>query len=115
MLTECEQHLNMESILYHYLFIERHTMVDNVAKNTFWSTEDGKIWNLTKDYDNDTSDGNDNQGKLTLTYGYEPGDLNPKNNISIFNAPNSIWLNFVRYLTGPCQHLYQALESVGDK
>lgn len=113
MLSECEEHLNMESILYHYLFIERHTMVDNVAKNTFWSTEDGKVWNLTKNYDNDTSDGNDNQGKLTLTYGYEPGDL--RNNISVFNAPNSIWLNFVRYLTGPCQLLYQSLESTGPK
>jgi hypothetical protein len=41
MLDECEDHLVMDSVVYHYLFIERHTMVDNVAKNTFWSTEDG--------------------------------------------------------------------------
>jgi hypothetical protein len=40
MLDECEDHLVMDSVLYHYLFIERHCMIDNVAKNTFWSTED---------------------------------------------------------------------------
>jgi hypothetical protein len=60
MLNECEDYLVMDSVLFHYLFIERHTMVDNVSKNTFWSTEDGFHWNLTKNYDNDTSDGNDN-------------------------------------------------------
>ena len=40
MLKECEDHLVMDSVLYHYLFIEHHCMIDNVAKNTFWSTED---------------------------------------------------------------------------
>jgi hypothetical protein len=66
----------MESLIYHYLFIERHCMVDNVAKNTFWSTEDGgNVWNMVKDYDNDTADGNDNSGKLTLHYGIEPKDV----------------------------------------
>ena len=33
-------HLIMDSVLFHYLFIEHHCMIDNVAKNTFWSTED---------------------------------------------------------------------------
>jgi hypothetical protein len=74
MLSECEEHLVMDSVVYHYLFISRHTMVDNVAKNTFWSTEDGQHWDLTKDYDNDTADGNDNSGFLTFTYGLEFGD-----------------------------------------
>jgi hypothetical protein len=41
MLSECEDYLIMDSIIYHYLFIEKHCMIDNVAKNTFWSTEDG--------------------------------------------------------------------------
>jgi hypothetical protein len=40
MLRDCEEYLVMDSIVYHYLFIERHCMIDNVAKNTFWSTED---------------------------------------------------------------------------
>ena len=49
-------------------------MIDNVAKNTFWSTEDCKTWNLIKDYDNDTADGNDNNGHFTRTYGMEALD-----------------------------------------
>ena len=71
MLNECEDHIVMDSVVYHYLFIERHTMVDNVAKNTFWSTEDGIHWDLTKNYDNDTADGNNNTGYLVYTYGIE--------------------------------------------
>jgi hypothetical protein len=74
MLFECENYLVMDSVVYHYLFIERHTMVDNVAKNTFWSTEDGLHWDLTKNYDNDTADGNNNSGILAFDYGLEVGD-----------------------------------------
>lgn len=112
MLTECEQHLCMDSIIFHYLFIERHSMIDNVAKNTFWSTEDGVVWNLTKDYDNDTSDGNDNQGKLTLSYGQEPGDITELGE-SVFNAAPSVWLNFIRKLDEINAYMYQELENQG--
>ena len=85
MLSECEEHLVMDSVIYHYLFIERHCMIDNVAKNTFWSSEDLKHWNLTKNYDNDTADGNDNNGKFTRNYGMEPTD-NLNNVEKVFNA-----------------------------
>lgn len=111
MLSECEEHLVMDSIVYHYLFIERHTMIDNVAKNTFWSSSDLQHWDLTKDYDNDTADGNDNQGKLTLTYGYEIGDL--RNGVSVFNAPNSVWVNFIDGLYTVRQAMYQKLDTDG--
>lgn len=109
MLNECEDYLVMDSVLYHYLFIERHCMIDNVAKNTFWSTEDCIHWNLTKDYDNDTADGNDNNGKFTRTYGMEPLDkLNI--NTHVFNAHQSVWLNFIHGLDEANKHLYQKLE-----
>lgn len=112
MLNECENHLVMDSVVYHYLFIERHTMIDNVAKNTFWSSSDLQHWDLTKDYDNDTADGNDNQGKLSLTYGYEVGDaINGK---SVFNAPNSVWLNFIDGLYSVRQAMYKALDNGVD-
>lgn len=97
MIKECEDYLAMESVVFHYLFIERHTMVDNVAKNTFWSTEDGIHWNLTKDYDNDTADGNDNQGRLSLTYGIECLDKKADNK-NYFNASQSTWFNFINGL-----------------
>ena len=50
-------------------------MVDNVAKNTFWNTEDGIHWELTKDYDNDTSLGLNNYGKQVHRYGLEDTDV----------------------------------------
>ena len=105
MLSECEDYLVMDSVIYHYLFIERHCMIDNVAKNTFWSTEDGLHWNLTKNYDNDTADGNDNNGKFTRTYGMEVlDDLNA--NVKVFNAHRSVWLNFIHGLYKARQHMY---------
>lgn len=113
MLSECENYLAMDSIIYHFLFIERHCMIDNVAKNTFWSTEDGNVWNLTKNYDNDTADGNDNNGKFTRTYGMEPLDkLNA--NVFVFNAHRSVWFNFINGLPKACEHMYQQLENVTE-
>jgi hypothetical protein len=76
-------------------------MVDNVAKNTFWSTEDGKHWQLVKDYDNDTADGIDNSGVFSFDYGCEPEDLQSDNKTPVFNAAESIWFKF-------CHHLYEA-------
>jgi hypothetical protein len=68
-------------------------MVDNVAKNTFWSSEDLLHWDLTKNYDNDTSDGNNNSGYLTHSYGIEILDEN-----NVFNAPSTTWLVFMHGL-----------------
>lgn len=112
MLYECEDYLVMDSVVFHYLYILRHTMVDNVAKNTFWSTEDGVHWDLTKDYDNDTSDGNDNTGNLTYTYGLEYGDLNSDGK-DVFNATPSVWIAFIHELYDAQQYLYNELEKKG--
>lgn len=109
MLKECENYLVMDSVIYHYLFIERHCMIDNVAKNTFWSTEDLVHWNLIKDYDNDTADGNDNQGKFTRTYGMEPMDKLNKNTY-VFNAHQAVWFNFIAGLSNICETMYVKLE-----
>lgn len=111
MLSECEDHIVMDSVVYHYLFIETHCMIDNVAKNTFWSSEDLKHWYLNKDYDNDTADGNDNEGKLTRTYGMEPLDMLNKNTY-VFNAVNSVWLHFIDGLTDTQNEMYSRLELI---
>ena len=100
--AEVEDHFNLDSLLYHYLFTERHLMVDNRAKNTFCSYEpdtDGVYrWNFNKDYDNDTADGNDNSGGLTFTYGLE--DTDQVGASDVFNAADSVlWCN-VRDLFG---------------
>lgn len=108
MLSECEDHLVMDSVVYHYLYITRHTMVDNVAKNTFWSTEDLIHWDLTKDYDNDTSDGNDNSGYLSYSYGLEFGDQNIDGK-QVFNASPSVWIQFISGLDNTQEELYRIL------
>ena len=112
MIHECEDHMVISSVIYHYLFIETHCMIDNVAKNTFWSSADGIHWDLTKNYDNDTADGNDNNGKFTRSYGMEPQDWLNKNT-KVFNASQSVWLNFVIGLNESKQAMYIALESNG--
>ena len=108
-LNECEDHLIMDSVVYHYLFIQRHTMVDNVAKNTFWSTEDGIHWDLTKNYDNDTADGNDNSGYLKYSYGYEILEKGKDRNI--FNANQAVWLNTIKRLPEVQEDLYKKLQN----
>lgn len=111
MLHECEDYLIMDSIVYHFLFIERHTMIDNVAKNTFWSTEDLVHWQLTKDYDNDTADGINNDGLFAFNYGEEPYNIN---GTSVFNAPGSVWLVFINGLFKSCQKVYNELSTAWD-
>lgn len=119
MLHECEDHLVMDSVVYHYLFIQRHTMVDNVAKNTFWSSEDLKHWDLTKNYDNDTANGNNNTGFLTYKYGIEAMDTEERKDddgelktVNIFNAPDSVWFNFIYNLDEVQKDLYVKLNNV---
>ena len=73
-------------------------MVDNRAKNVFPHTEDLIHWDFCMDYDNDTCQGNDNEGGLTLTYGYE--DTDTIGTKSVFNAADSkLWCK-VRDLFG---------------
>lgn len=111
MLNECEDYIIMDALVYHYLMIERHTLIDNVAKNTFWTTEDLVHWCCIKDYDNDTSDGNDNQGALTLTYGYEVLDKVTGTDRNVFNATPSVWLHFIDGLYQARQTMYLALDT----
>lgn len=85
-----KDHFDLDSALFHYLFTERHTMVDNRAKNVFPHTSDLVHWDFCFDYDNDTAMGNDNEGGLTLTYGYE--DIDTIGTKNVFNAADSkLW------------------------
>lgn len=112
LLNECEDHMIMDAVVFHYLMCERHCLIDNIAKNTFWATEDMQHWAMIKDYDNDTSDGNDNEGKLTLTYGLEMLDQKASGSF-VFNAPNSCWLHFIDGLYDARKTVYQALDNRG--
>lgn len=52
-LAHCEEYMIMDPVVYHFVFIESFLMTDNVAKNTFWSSDDLVHWEPSKDYDND--------------------------------------------------------------
>lgn len=108
--AEFEDHFIKDSVLFYYLFTERHTLVDNRAKNTFWHTEDLIHWDLCFDYDNDTAMGNDNVGGLTLTYGYE--DTDTIGTKSVFNASDSKVFCYVRdYMKDDLVAMFIRLES----
>ena len=98
-----KEYFVVNSALYNYLYTERHTMVDNRAKNSFWhygkvyitaaeaellgdeaigyivddeqaAIRDGYRYDLTQGYDFDTADGIDNTGRAVITYGKEDVD-----------------------------------------
>lgn len=115
--AEVHNYFTVDSLTYHYLFTERHCMVDNRAKNTFisyeWDTEaEGYRWNFNKDYDNDTADGNDNSGGLSFTYGLE--DTDTVNGAMVFNAYDSVlWCNVRDCLKAELIAMYKDRESLG--
>ena len=111
MLAHCEEYMVIDPVIYHFIFIESFLMTDNVAKNTFWSTDDGVHWELSKDYDNDTSLGNDNVGGLSFTYGLETDDTVGAS--YVFNAHDASWITFARNLFVADQVMYRNRESAG--
>jgi len=111
-INEYSNYFVHDSLIYHYVFTERHSMVDNRAKNVFVSTTDGVHWDFTKDYDNDTADGNDNEGGLTLSYGME--DTDTIGSKDVFNASGSvIWCNVRDLMFDDCKAMFVSLESKG--
>ena len=111
MLSECEDHMVMDSFMYHYLYLERHTMVDNVSKNNFWSSTDLIHWDLSKAYDMDTSDGNNNQGHLVYDYGNEWDD--DIGGMKVFNGGDSVWFIFCANLYEACRTMFSNRETAG--
>lgn len=111
MLDECEDHLVMDSIVFHYVFVEHHAMVDNVCKNTFWGTDDLVHWHLCKNYDNDTADGNDNTGHLTIPFGAEGMDTLGTGDV--FNGKLSVYWQFVYGLYPARQLMWRNRENAG--
>jgi len=111
LLEHCEEYMIMDPVIYHFVFIESFLMTDNVAKNTFWSSDDLVHWEPSKDYDNDTALGNDNVGGLSFTYGMETDDQSGSS--YVFNAHDAAWITFTRGLFGACQTMYRNRESAG--
>jgi hypothetical protein len=97
--AEVSNYYVKDSLLFHYLFTERFTMIDNRAKNTFihynpeGSTAVKGKWDFVFDYDNDTALGCDNAGKLTMTYGLEDVDKFDTGAWVFNGAISGLWCN----------------------
>lgn len=115
--AELADHFSVNSLLYHYLTVERRLLPDNRAKNCFvsyeWDTAaEGYRWNFCKDYDNDTMSGNDNSGGLTFTYGMEDTDM--VGAAYVFNAADSVlWCNLRDLFRSELETMFRQLEAAG--
>ena len=114
---EFEDYFVKDQMLFHYLFTERHCMVDNRAKNVFFCYEyiedlDDYRWSVRCDYDNDTAEGNDNSGGLTFTYGLE--DIDQIGVSDVFNASKSVlWCNIRDFMKNDLATMYNNREGAG--
>lgn len=99
-ISEFDRYYISDSVMYHYLYTERHTMIDNRAKNVFTHTEDGTLWDFVFNYDNDTAMGIDNLGHFSYDFGTEDTDAlsgqfdKSGKQLMAFNAFDSVlWCN----------------------
>lgn len=111
--AEAADHMEVNSFLYHFLVTLVFSQVDNRAKNVFlaYNSTTGK-WNAVFAYDNDTGMGNDNEGGLTLKYGYM--DTDNIGTRAVFNASDSaLWAMFRYCFATEIHDLYINRENAG--
>ena len=114
---EAGNYFAVNSMLYHFLFIEYFAAYDNVSKNTFYSydwdeTAQKYLWNIKAAYDMDTILACDNDGKPYGDYGLDYGDTD--NGRSYFNAvDNPIWVNIKEAFQSELSNLYISLRTAG--
>lgn len=103
----------LDSVLYHQVMTLVLSQVDNRAKNTFWSYSASQDkWHLCFAYDNDTAMGNDNEGGLTLKYGYM--DTDTIGTRDVFNASDSVIFAMNRLcFADELKEMYISRENVG--
>ena len=118
---EVGNYFAIQSLLYHFLFIEYFAAYDNVSKNTFYSydwdeTAQKYLWNIKAAYDMDTILAADNDGKPFGDYGIDYGETvdGTVSGRQYFNAAtNPIWLNIQEAFYSELSSLYTTLRSAG--
>ena len=109
--TEAHNYMELDSVLFYYLFTELFLMVDSRAKNAFPSFLSGDKWCFLP-YDMDTAIGIDNQG--TLTYGYSLEDTDYIGTEPVYNGQNSVlWINVRDAFYNELSEMYSTLRSTG--
>lgn len=110
--AEFADYVNVDAMLFNYIFTETFLMVDNRAKNAFPTRydEDGK-W-LILPYDYDTAIGINNEGELK--FGYELEDTDKVNGNNVYNGQDSVlYVNMRLAFADEIMAMYQKLRT-GD-
>lgn len=118
---EMHNYFAVNSMLYHFLFLEYFACYDNVSKNTFysydWDEDEQKyLWNIKCAYDMDTILAADNDGKPLGDYGLDFGDTvdgTPTGRQYFNAATNPIWVNIQKEFQTELSSLYVSLRSAG--
>ena len=109
---ELPDHMEVDAVLFYYLFTELFLMVDSRAKNAFPTFMSGSKW-FSLPYDFDTAIGIDNEGKLV--FGYELEDIDTiESGADVFNGQKSVlWVNLRETYFDELASMYQDLRSSG--
>lgn len=111
--NEFEDYFDMHYSLIYYVYTFVALMVDQRAKNmfmTYWGDGVNKWYPYF--YDNDTSFGINNEGKLVFDYYHE--DTDKLDGANVYNGQDStLWVNFREAFPDEIQETYQELRSSG--
>ena len=119
--AEVGDYFTIDSLLFHFLYLEYFAAYDQVSKNTFYSYDydeekEGYRWNITKCYDADTILAYDNDGNPLGDYGLDYGDTidGTPTGRQYFNAnTNTIWCNIQAAFYNELSAMYISLKSAG--
>ncbi len=110
--AELASHMEVDAVIFNYIFTELFLMVDNRAKNAFPTIYDGGKW-LILPYDYDTAIGTNNEGALVFSYELEDIDQTASG-ADVFNGQQStLWVNLRQAFSPQIQAMYQQLRSTG--
>lgn len=110
--AELPQHMEVDAVVFYYLFTELYLMVDSRAKNAFPSVMGESKW-FSLPYDFDTAIGINNEGALAFSYNLEDIDKTGTG-ADVFNGQQSVlWINLRQAFYPQIQAMYQSLRSEG--
>lgn len=108
--NELSNYVELNSIIFYYIFTELFLMVDSRAKNAFPSIMGGDNWCILP-YDFDTALGINNEGSLTFGYNLEDID-HLTGGADIFNGQQSVlWINLRQAFYNQITAMYKSLRS----
>ena len=112
--AELANHASVDAMLFNYIFTEIFLMVDNRAKNAFFTEfdADGGKW-IILPYDYDTAIGINNEG--SLAFGYELEDIDKTaSGANVYNGQDSVlFVNIRAAFYDELMAMYQELRSTG--